>query len=139
MDDLAIMAIPEWVHVLSTLIIGIRMTMVLRTHGAQEISPSKIDRVLVEITEHITKMLKAGGAPAMLFDWLRVSLPCLHVCCQWLTQPSRQSCKAYSGKSPATHFLIIILIKVGGFIATSRITSWTARPRTSLPTTPSRV
>jgi len=103
MDDLAIMAIPEWVHVLSTLIIGIRMTMVLRTHGAQEISPSKIDRVLVEIIEHITKMLKGDGAPAMLFDWLRVSLPCIHVCCQWLTQSTRQLCKDYSGKSSDKH------------------------------------
>jgi hypothetical protein len=79
MNDLAIMAIPEWVHVLSTLIIGIRMTMVLRTHGAQETSPSKIDRVLVEIIEHITKVLKGDGAPAMLFDWLRVSFALIAV------------------------------------------------------------
>jgi len=82
MNDLAIMAIPEWVHVLSTLIIGIRMTMVLRTHGAQETSPSKIDRVLVEIIEHITRMLKGDGAPAMLFDWLRVSFAAILVCCR---------------------------------------------------------
>jgi len=82
MVDLAIMAIPEWVHVLSTLIIGIRLTMVIRTHGGQETSPSKIDRVLVEIIEHITKMLKGDGAPAMLFDWLRVSFVCLLIHCQ---------------------------------------------------------
>jgi hypothetical protein len=85
-DEAAFMSLSEWVQIISSLAISVRMSLLLRVHDQQS-GTQKLEGLIMQITGHLTAAIEETtgfGAPRMFFKWLRAICFSLD---RWLRRP----------------------------------------------------
>jgi hypothetical protein len=85
-EEAAFMSLSEWVHIISSLAISVRMSLLLRVHD-HESGTQRLEGLIMQITGHLTAAIEETngfGAPRMFFKWLRAICFSLD---RWLRRP----------------------------------------------------